>query len=136
MMKKAKNAARKINKKLKVLGVTVLTSFNANSIKKIGHTKNINKIVIQQAKLAKSAGLDGIVCSPSEVKHIKSKFGKELLAVTPGIRPLGSDGDQKRVESIKGALSNGSDFIVVGRPITKTPNPVKSVVEILEEINS
>mgnify|MGYP001199159265 FL=1 len=133
MMKKAKNAARKINKKLKILGVTVLTSFNANSIKKIGHTKNINKIVIQQAKLAKSAGLDGIVCSGREIKSIK-KICRKMDIIIPGIRLKGdAKQDQKRISYPKDAFLSGATGIVIGRSITKG-NIKKNVQKLIKSL--
>ena len=88
MLKTIKKSAKKINKKLKILGVTVLTSFSEQSLKKTGHTKSINKLVIHQARLAKSAGLDGIVCSAKEAKLVKKIF-KNMEIVTPGIRLVG-----------------------------------------------
>ena len=124
------------NTEIKLLGGTILTSLDEAFLQKIGFKTNVLDSVANLAQISKENGLDGIVCSPNEVKYIKSRIGKDFLTVTPGIRPLGSDGDQKRVESIKAALTNGSDYIVIGRPITKTPNPVKSVEKILEEINS
>tara|TARA_B100001093_G_C26834981_1_gene1017928 strand:- start:1025 stop:1717 length:693 start_codon:yes stop_codon:yes gene_type:complete len=119
MIKAIKKEAKKINKKLKILGVTVLTSFSNSSIKKIGHTKSIKDLVIKQASLAKEAKLDGIVCSGYEVKLIK-KICKGMEIITPGIRIKGdSTGDQKRVMSPKEAFNNGATAIVMGRSITK-----------------
>ena len=97
MLKAVKKAAKKINKKLKILGVTVLTSFSNSSIKKIGHTKSIKELVRKQAILPNLANLDGIVCSGHEVKFLK-KICKNMEIITPGIRLAGdSKGDQKRV---------------------------------------
>ena len=119
MMKKAKQAAKKTNKKLKIIGVTILTSFDSKSIKKIGYTKSIGQIVLKQAKLAKLAGLDGVVCSGHEVKKIK-KICKRMEIITPGIRLKGdSKQDQKRIMTPKIAFENGSTGIVIGRSITK-----------------
>jgi orotidine-5'-phosphate decarboxylase len=118
-LKVIKKNAKNINKKLKVLGVTVLTSFSNSSIKKIGHTRSISEIVKKQAALAKSAGLDGIVCSGHEVKLIK-KICSRMDIVTPGIRLKGdSAGDQKRVMTPKEAFKNGATAIVLGTSITK-----------------
>ena len=118
MMKAAKKSAKKINKKLKVLGVTVLTSFSEKSLKQTGHTKSIKKIVEQQTKLAMSAGLDGVVCSAHEVKSIR-KICKRKMIITPGIR-LENDSaqDQQRVVTPKKAFQNKADAIVIGRSIT------------------
>ena len=121
MLKAIKKATRKINKKLKILGVTVLTSFSDQSLKKIGHTKSIKKLVIHQAKLAKSAGLDGIVCSAKEAKLVK-KICKNMEIVTPGIRLSGDniqDQNKNRVVSPKSAFNNGATAIVIGRSITQ-----------------
>jgi len=121
MLKAIKNAKKKINKKLKILGITVLTSFSNQSLKKTGHTKSIKNLVIHQAKLAKSAGLDGIVCSVKEVKLVK-KICKNMEIVTPGIRLTGDnvqDQNKKRVASPKSAFKNGATAIVIGRSITQ-----------------
>ena len=119
MMRSAKKAAKKINKKLKILGVTVLTSFSKNTLKKIGHTKSIKNLVLLQAKLAKKAGLDGIVCSGHESKIIKIVC-KNMEIITPGIRLLGDKSqDQKRVMGPMEAFQNGATAIVIGRSITK-----------------
>ena len=121
MLKAIKNAKKKINKKLKILGITVLTSFSNQSLKKTGHTKSIKNLVIHQAKLAKSAGLDGIVCSAKEVKLVK-KICKNMEIVTPGIRLTGDnvqDQNKKRVASPKSAFKNGATAIVIGRSITQ-----------------
>ena len=119
MLKAIKKASKKINKKLKILGVTVLTSFSNSSIKKIGHTKSIKDLVKKQSFIAKSARLDGIVCSGYEAKLLK-KICKKMDIITPGIRFEGdSPGDQKRVMSPKEAFENGATAIVMGRSISK-----------------
>ena len=121
MLKAIKNAKKKINKKLKILGITVLTSFSNQSLKKTGHTKSIKNLVIHQAKLAKSAGLDGIVCSAKEAKLVK-KICKNMEIVTPGIRLSGDnvqDQNKNRVVSPKSAFNNGATAIVIGRSITQ-----------------
>jgi orotidine-5'-phosphate decarboxylase len=119
MLKAVKKISKKINKKMKILGITVLTSFSNSSIKKIGHTKSIKDIVKKQAAIAKSAKLDGIVCSGFEAKLLK-KICKRMDIVTPGIRLKGDNvGDQKRVMTPKDAFMNGATAIVMGRSITK-----------------
>ena len=119
MLKTIKKTSKKVNRKLKILGVTVLTSFTNSSIKKIGHTKSIKDLVKKQALLARSAGLDGIICSGYEAKLIKN-ICKQMEIITPGIRLKGdSAGDQKRVTSPKDAFMNGASAIVMGRSITK-----------------
>ena len=121
MLKAIKKSAKKINKKLKILGVTVLTSFSEQSLKKIGHTKSIKSLVIRQAKLAKSSGLDGIVCSAKEAKSVK-KICKNMEIITPGIRLVGDniqDQNKNRAVSPKSAFKNGATAIVIGRGITQ-----------------
>ena len=119
MLRAVKNVSKKINKKIKILGITVLTSFSNSSIKKIGHTKSIKDIVKKQATIAKLAKLDGIVCSGYEAKLLK-KICKRMDIVTPGIRLKGDNiGDQKRVMTPKDAFMNGATAIVMGRSITK-----------------
>jgi|TARA_B110000914_G_C15403360_1_gene418307 orotidine-5'-phosphate decarboxylase len=119
MLKKVKDSAKKVNKKIKILGVTVLTSFSEKSLKKTGHTRSIKNLVVQQAKLAKLAGLDGIVCSAREVHFIK-KICKGMEIVTPGIRlPGDSADDQKRITTPKKAFKNGATSLVIGRSMTK-----------------
>ena len=121
MLKAIKKESKKINKNLKILGVTVLTSFSDKSLKKTGHTKSVKTLVIHQAKLAKSAGLDGIVCSAKEAKLIK-KICKNMEIVTPGIRLPGDnvqDQNKDRVANPKSAFESGATSIVIGRSITQ-----------------
>ena len=133
MLKAIKKSARKINKKLKILGVTVLTSLSNKGLKKTGHTKSIEKLVAQQARLAKSAGLDGIVCSGHEAKIIK-KICKKMEIVIPGIRLTGNKTqDQKRVMTPKEAFNNGATSIVVGRSITQG-NIKKNIQKIIKSL--
>ena len=119
MLKAVKKAVKKYNKKLKILGVTVLTSFSNSSIKKIGHIKSIKSLVLKQSKLAKEAKLDGIVCSAKDIKFIK-RICKNMEIVTPGIRLQGDNlHDQKRVMSPKEAFKSGATSIVMGRSLIK-----------------
>jgi len=119
MLKAVRKSSRKINKKLKILGVTVLTSFSNFTIKQIGHTKSVKDLVKKQAKLAKLAKLDGIVCSGYEAKFLK-KICKNMEVITPGIRlPGDNKQDQKRVMTPSQAFQNGATSIVIGRSITK-----------------
>ena len=119
MLKKVKKAVKKYNKKIKILGVTVLTSFSNFSIKKVGHTKSIKDLVRRQALLAKTAKLDGIVCSAHEIKFVKN-ICKKMEIITPGIRLKGQNfDDQKRVISPKEAFKNGATSIVMGRSLIK-----------------
>ena len=134
MLKAVKQAARKTNKKIKILGVTVLTSFSNSSIKRIGHTKSIKELVRQQAKLAKIAKLDGIICSGFEAKILKN-ICKNMEIITPGIRLKGDQkGDQKRVITPKEAFLNGATSIVVGRSLTKG-DIKKNIQKLISSIN-
>ena len=113
----ALRAAKKITGKTKLIGVSILTSLDDNLLKEIGFNKNVKMLVQHQAKLAQKAKLDAIVCSAQEVKIVKKIFKKEII--TPGIRFSSDKGDQKRVLTPKAAFRNGSDWLVIGRPITK-----------------
>ena len=114
---KALKVSKKVSGKIKLIGVTTLTSFDNKSLKQIGYNKNLNKLVIHQAKLAAKANLDALVCSAHEVKDVRKLFKKEII--TPGIRFNSNMNDQKRVMTPKQAFKNGSDWLVIGRPITK-----------------
>jgi len=135
-LKTIKKTAKKINKKLKVLGVTILTSFSDKSLKKIGYNASVKNIVIKQAKIAKLAKLDGIICSGHEAKFLK-KICTNMEIITPGIRLKGDDvGDQKRVMSPKEAFANGATSIVIGRSITKgniNKNMKKLISSLIDE---
>ena len=134
MLKATKKAAKKINNKLKILGVTVLTSFSNSSIKKLGHTKSIKELVKRQASLAKLAKLDGVVCSGHEAKFLK-KICKNMEIITPGIRLAGdSKGDQKRIMTPKQAFKNGATSIVMGRSITKG-NIKNNIQKLIKSLN-
>lgn len=119
-----------------LIGVTLLTSLDDNHLKEYDIMSSSEDYVLKMAVLAKSSGLDGVVSSAKETKIIKDSLGKDFITVTPGIRPLGADvTDQKRVVTPKDALLLGSDYIVVGRPITKAKDIEKASIEILREIN-
>ena len=134
MLKAVKKSAKKVNKNLKILGITVLTSLSNKSLKKIGHTKSINLLVTQQAQVAKSAGLDGIVCSGHEAKIIK-KTCKGMEIITPGIRLPGDKAkDQKRIMTPKKAFENGATSIVIGRSITQG-NIKKNIQKLIKSLN-
>ncbi len=110
-------ATKKLSGKIKLVGVTTLTSMNNESLKEIGYSKSVKNLVIHQAKLAEKAKLDALVCSAHEVKYVKKIFKKEII--TPGIRLNSNFGDQKRVMSPKKAFEKGSNWLVIGRSITK-----------------
>ena len=110
-------AVKKNSGRIKIIGVTILTSLNNKALKDIGYNKDVKKLVIQQVKLANKAKLDAIVCSPQEVPIVRKIFKKEII--TPGIRIERKKNDQKRILTPKQAFKNGSDWLVIGRPITK-----------------
>ena len=119
MLKAVKKKAKKINKNLKILCVTVLTSLNNKSLKEIGHTKKIEQLVLKQTDLIKKSRCDGIVCSAQEAMMVRKKF-KNLLIITPGIRlPGDSSDDQARIMTPKKAFKNLVSGIVIGRSLTK-----------------
>ena len=128
----ALKACKKVSGKTKLIGVTTLTSLNDKSLKEIGYSKNINQLVTHQVKLAKKANLDAIVCSAHEVKIVKKFFKKEII--TPGIRFNTKNDDQKRVVTPKQAYKNGSDWLVIGRPITKG-NIKKNIQKLIDHLS-
>ena len=129
---KALSSAKKISGKIKLIGVTILTSLDNKSLKEIGFNKDVKKLVLHQAKLAAKAKLDAIVCSPLEVSIVKKVFKKEII--TPGIRFNLKNDDQKRILTPKQAFKNGSDWLVIGRPITKG-NIKKNIKKLIDHLN-
>ncbi len=121
------------NKKTMVLGVSILTSMNSTQTKKYYNQSNVKTLVKKFAREAKRSGLDGVVCSPHEIKFIRKEVGKNFIIVTPGIRMGGEikKDDQKRVSTPGKAIEMGANFLVIGRPITESKDPIK----ILKEIN-
>ncbi len=112
----ALQAVKKVSKKIKIVGVSTLTSLNNKDMIDIGYKTNVKNLVIKQAKLAKRANLDAIVCSAQEAPLVKKYFSREII--TPGIKLNNAAKDQKRVMSPKNAWKNGSDWLVIGRSIT------------------
>ena len=134
MLRAIKKKAKSINKSLKVLGVTILTSLNNKSLKEIGYTKSADKLVLLQASLIKKSGCDGIVCSAQEAKIVKKKF-KKLFIVTPGIRlPGDSANDQSRVMTPNDAFKNKVSGIVMGRSLIKG-NIKKNTQRLIDHLN-
>ncbi len=137
MMKKAAESAAKAGRDRPLaLGVTVLTSMNDRVLKEeIGIPLGANEQALKLAKLAKQAGLDGVVCSGEEIKAIKEACGKDFILVVPGVRPAWASGDdQKRVITPREAVAAGADYIVIGRPITKADDPKAAAKRVLEEL--
>ena len=127
----ALKAANKVSGKTKIIGVSILTSLDNKALKEIGYNKDVKELVLHQAKLARKAKLDAIVCSAQEIKIVRKVFKKEII--TPGIRLNSEKGDQKRVLTPKEAFKNGSDWLVIGRPITKgnIKNNIKKLIDHL-----
>ena len=128
----ALKAAKKVVGKTKLVGVSILTSLDNKSLKEIGFNKNVEKLVVEQAKLAKRADLSAVVCSANEVKIVRKIFKKEII--TPGIRFNSKIDDQKRVLTPQQAYKNGSDWLVIGRPITKG-NIRKNIQKLIDHLN-
>ena len=127
----ALKAVKKVSGKIKIVGVSTLTSLNDEKLKQTGHTQTVKNLVIKQAKLARKANLDALVCSAHEVSYIKRIFKKEII--TPGIRLNTKIDDQKRVMTPKKAFKQGSDWLVIGRSLTKgnIKNNIKNLINHL-----
>ena len=128
----ALKATKKVSGKIKLIGVTILTSLDNKSLKDIGFNKDVKKLVLHQARMANKAKLDAIVCSAQEVKLVKKVFKKEII--TPGIRFNSKLNDQRRVVTPKRAYKNGSDWLVIGRPITKG-NIKKNIQNLIHHLS-
>jgi len=122
---------------LKLLGVTVLTNLSADDLAQQGHLATAEELALQRAQLAFDAGFDGVISSPWEAAALKQRFGRDFLIVTPGIRPTGADtGDQSRVMTPSEALCAGADYLVIGRPITQSPDPARAIQSVLDEMQA
>ena len=135
MLKSIKKKVKQINKNLKVLGVTILTSLNNKSLKEIGYTKNVKQLVLRQAALIKKSGCDGIVCSAQEAMMVRKRY-KNLLIITPGVRlPGDSSNDQMRVVTPRKAFKNKVSGIVIGRSLTRgnVKNNTKKLIDHLNK---
>ncbi len=124
--------SKKVSGKTKLIGVSILTSLDNKALREIGFNKEVKKLVHHQAKLAHKAKLDAVVCSPKEVKIVKKIFKKEII--TPGIRFNSKTNDQKRILTPKQAYKNGSDWLVIGRPITRG-NIKKNILSLINHLN-
>ena len=130
-LKAANDVANKIN--VKLLGVSVLTSFNNEDLELLGFNNEVEQQIIRLIKIADKANLHGVICSPLEIKMIK-EIAPKLKCFTPGIRQDNNKNDQKRTMNAKEALNAGSDCLIIGRPITKG-DPKKNIQEILSSLN-
>ena len=134
MLEASKNALIDFDEPPLLIAVTLLTSLSENSIQEIG-LNNLSEQVLRLAKLSHECELDGVVCASSDTVIVKKEFGKEFITVTPGIRPDQSKlNDQSRVSTPSEAVKNGSDFLVIGRPITESDDPAGALKDIYKQI--
>ena len=120
---------------LRILAVTVLTSYDDRDLKAAGYDATVTSLVATRAEQARTLGVDGLVCSPEEAANVRSIVSTEMVLVTPGIRPAGADaGDQKRIMTPAAAIAAGADYLVVGRPIVAAADPRASAETIIAEI--
>jgi len=137
MMSLAREEIEKKSHHPLLIGVTILTSMNQEALTELGIQCSVEEQVMRLARLTSNAGLDGVVCSAHEVKMLRDNLGKEFKLVTPGIRPAGSNkDDQKRVMTPAQAINAGSDYLVIGRPITQAADPGQALKDISEEISA
>jgi len=135
MMRAAREAAGGKQSRPLLLGVTVLTSFEEATLREIGIEGSLNSRVVALARLAKTAGLDGVVCSALEAPAVRRELGPEFKILVPGVRPAtAAANDQSRVATPGDAVRAGADYLVVGRPITAAANPRAAALEIVAEI--
>ncbi|MBT7951403.1 MAG: orotidine-5'-phosphate decarboxylase [Gammaproteobacteria bacterium] len=136
MMQSAREAIDKSSHQPLLIAVTILTSLSDQDLIELGITSSVEDQVLRLAELTKSAGLDGIVCSAQEVSRLRMHMGQNFKLITPGIRPAGyASDDQKRVMTPAEAISAGSDYLVIGRPVTQSENPLQALLDIEAEIN-
>ena len=120
---------------LRILAVTVLTSFDDADLKAAGYAATVAELVARRAAQAREIGVDGVVCSPEEAAKVRAIVGDKLCLVTPGIRPAGAEiGDQKRIATPAAAIAAGADYLVVGRPVIAAPDPKAAAEAIVAEI--
>jgi orotidine-5'-phosphate decarboxylase len=120
---------------MKILAVTVLTSFDERDLKEMGSTQTVEHLVLARAQGAAECGCDGVIASGLEAKVLKAAFKERLLLVTPGIRPAAGNDDQKRTVDVAQAFANGADYIVVGRPIRDAKDPRAAAEAIQKTIS-
>ncbi|WP_330110823.1 orotidine-5'-phosphate decarboxylase [Methylophaga thalassica] len=131
MMEAAREAVDSASTQPILIGVTLLTSMDQTTFEQIGLSGNMSDTVIRLAKMAKSSGLDGVVCSAQEASALRENLGDAFQLITPGIRPAGSDvGDQHRIMTPKQAIEAGSHYLVIGRPITAASDPMQALADI------
>ena len=134
MLEASKKALEGFDQPPLLIAVTVLTSLSEDSLNEVG-IKDLSEQVLRLAELTNECDLNGVVCASTDVKAIKNIFGKDFITVTPGIRPNDSKvNDQNRISTPSEAVKNGSDYLVIGRPITESENPTKALEKIIKEI--
>ena len=122
---------------LRLLAVTVLTSFDESDLQQMGYPCTVSDLVELRVRNAMEARVDGIVCSPLEVKRVRAIAGADAVLVTPGVRSMGAAvGDQKRIATPSQAIADGADYLVIGRQVTRAADPRGEMLRILEEIHS
>ena len=137
MMEAAHAAVGEGANRPKLIAVTLLTSMGAREIDEVGFTGDAAGAVRRLAKLAQASGLDGVVCSAQEAAMLRGECGKDFCLVTPGIRPASaSKDDQQRVMTPAAAVAAGADYLVIGRPVTQSQDPVATLAAINLEISS
>lgn len=137
MMEAARAALAGLRTPPLLIAVTILTSHSEQELVEVGLSGTVEQNVTRLATLAQQSGMDGVVCSPLETRVLRSLLGTEFSLVTPGIRPQGGDaGDQKRYTTPAQAIHNGSDYLVIGRPITAAPDPMQALRAISAEIEA
>jgi len=136
MIQAAREAIEKSTHKPLLIAVTVLTSSTSDDLADIGIHSTVEEQVLRLAHLSKASGVDGIVCSAQEARQLKAEFKHDLCLVTPGIRPAGSAADdQRRILTPYDAIIAGSDYLVIGRPITQASDPLQALEQIDKEVN-
>jgi orotidine-5'-phosphate decarboxylase len=135
MMEAAREALANVNHRPKLIAVTVLTSMAQEDLHGIGINDSPAHMVTLLAKLVRDSGLDGVVCSAMEASSLRQQYEREFCLVTPGIRPANAAADdQSRIMTPRAALEAGSSYLVIGRPITQAPDPLRALQDILSEI--
>ena len=134
MLKAAYEAKEASLIKSLLIGVTILTSLDNKSLKKVGFDLNVEEQVLLLANLCKEEGLDGVVCSPNELKLLRKNVDEDFLLVTPGIRTLNEKHDQKRTSTVNEAIKRGADYVVIGREVTQDSKPADKLKRILETV--
>jgi orotidine-5'-phosphate decarboxylase len=135
MMRAAREALQGTAARPKLVAVTVLTSLGREDLADIGYEADPEAVAVRLAALAQASGLDGVVCSAQEARAMRARFGPGFELVTPGIRPLSSAADdQTRIATPAAAILQGSSYLVIGRPITRAPDPARALADINNEV--